>query len=315
MCAGFFVAMPSKADLQDGYLRTSITLEYAWPLFRLSGPQEAVMHLVRASAWGHATRSPGYTCDLRPKEMVAFLEGIWGQAVIYRAIQQLREKTILTEDTSTLTINPRCIQSLPSELLARLDVMIENHNAAKRYSRPQIKAFRHNSTGVEKNSTPVESHYKDRARGEKENKLLSSSFLARETLENAVPNGQQRDDDEQSLQQLQKLKPALLEHASRITRRSQDELAAEIAAVTGRSPRDLALGMARILRGMRSGEIGSIGNLRALLAHASGPNGQWAPLDVAALCSSLVAKAAAPPVDHDAMLAAAIAQQNARRKT
>jgi hypothetical protein len=305
-----------KADLDDGFLRISLTLEYGMPFFQLTKTEEAVMHLVRASAWGHATRSPGYTCDMTPQEMVAYLDFFYCQAAIYRAINGLRAKHILTADEDTIVINPRCLASLPPEVQDRIALRMQTHNDNKRYSRPALKPIKPDSTYVEKNSTYVESHNKERVRGERENKLKSSSYLATKDLENAVPKPQTADDDDFKAQS-QRLRQNLLTLAGKVTRRPEADLAAELDGVGGRTPEQLRLGMARVLSALRAGDLKAVGNLRSLVATASDPNrGGWPNLSqeqIAALAQT-APEAKKPAFDAQAMLAAARALELEQRQ-
>lgn len=307
-----------KADLDDGFARISITLLYALPLFRLSGCEEAVIKLVMASAWGHATRSPGYTCDLSPVEMIDYLDGVFSRPRIYHAIQKLREVTILDSDPDSLTINPAFVKALSPELVERLRVMLDRHNSRKRYSRPVLKPFRsegeitslENKTGSLENKTRL---YKDARAGRERERLKSSSYLTGNNLENTVPNSQTADDEFKA--QSQRLRQELVRLAAQRARKAESELAASIDGITGKTPQDLALGMARLIDRMRADERWGPINLRGLLVTASDPsNGNWGNATVESVLSSLRPVAPAPPpVDQDALYAAARAAEREQR--
>lgn len=303
-----------KADLDDGFARVSITLLYALPLFRLTGCEEAVIKLVMASAWGHATRSPGYTCDLTPVEMLEYLDGIFSQTSIYRAIQSLRDYTILTDDRETLTINPSFIEALEPQLLVRLRVMLDRHNSRKRYSRPELKPFTDDSQKREKNSQKWESHNKERVRGEREKRLKSSSNIAMNILENAVPNSQTADDDDFKAQS-QRLRQELVRLAAQRARRPESEFAAQIDAVVGRTPQELALGMARLIDRMRANAIGAVANLRGLLANASDPKStSWGAATPQSVLAAQPAAPAAPVIDQAAAYAESLRLEREARE-
>lgn len=306
--------MAERARLEDGFQRVSNTLELAYALFDLTGAAEKVLHLIKTSAWGHATRDPGYTCRFSVQQIVAYLSAHVSQASIYRAIQELRDKTILEADPDSLTLNPRCVQALSPQDLVTLGLMMNDHNDMKSYSRPKLVPINPILTDKKNILTDKNRLYKDARAGRERERLKSSSYLTGNNLENTVPNSQTADDDEFKAQS-QRLRQELVRLAAQRARKAESELAASIDGITGKTPHDLALGMARLIDRMRADERWGPINLRGLLVTASDPsNGNWGNATVESVLSSLRPVAQAPqPVDQDALYAAARAAEREQR--
>jgi hypothetical protein len=122
--------------------------------------------------------------------------------------------------------------------------------------------------------------------------------------------------DDELPAQGQKLKAELVRLVARQTRKLDPEILAEIDAVTGRTPRELATGMARLIDKLRTNSLGNLVNLRGLLATASkidNPNWGGATIE-SVLAETRSQPPPKPAVNAEDMLASARALEAAQRQ-
>lgn len=308
--------MADSVDLDDGYSRLANSLLAALHLFDLPASEYDVITLIIMSAFGQATRNPGYTARMEAKDIVTLMPK-HSKSCIYTAIRQLRQRGLLTDDTSSLTLNKACLLSLSPQDQAQHQLILDFHNGRRVYSRPKIQPYRASAETSTKSAETSTRLYKDAHAGRERERLKSSSYQATRDFENPVPNSQTADDDEFKAQS-QRLRQELARLGAQRTRKPEAELLAQIDSITGRTPEELALGMARLIDRMRADDRWGPINLRGLLAVASDPsNRNWGVATAQSVLSQLQTQAPAPPpVDQDALYAAALAaerEQRARR--
>lgn len=303
-----------KADINDGFMRVANTLAAAFPLFGMSASARDVLDLIMLSAWGQATRTPGYVCRRTAAEIVKILSNKYSETHIYHAIRELRKLTILTPDKKTLEIDPYCIKNLSPQDLETYEFILETHNENRVFSRPKIPVFRPTEENRSKTAKNRSRLYKDAHAERERERLKSSSYPATKDLENTVPKA----DDDDFKAQSQRLRQNLLTEAVKVSRRPQADLAAELDGVGGRTPGELRLGMARVLAGLRRGNLRAVVNLRGLVASASDPGrGGWPEMtepEIEALAAASP-QAQKPAIDAEAMLAAARAREAEQRQS
>lgn len=309
--------MADSVDLDDGYSRLANSLLAALHLFRLPASEYDVITLIILSAFGQATRSPGYSSRMSAADIVKLMPGR-DKSCIYAAIRKLRARGLLTQDPDSLTINKACLTFLSPEDQALHGFILDFHNGRRVYSRPKLQPFKASGETTTKSGETTTRLYKDAHAGRERERLKSSSYQATRDFENPVPNSQTTDDDDEFKAQSQRLRQELARLGAQRTRKPEAELLAQIDSITGRTPEELALGMARLIDRMRADDRWGPINLRGLLAVASDPsNRNWGNATAQSVLSQLQTQAPAPPpVDQDALYAAALAaerEQRARR--
>lgn len=306
---------PDKADLDDGFVRIANILLAAFPLFDLTASARAVLDLVVLSAWGQATRSPGYLCRRSAVEIVKLLDGHFSEPRIYHAIRELRTKHLLTPDRKTLTINPQCIAHLSIQDKATLGLIIESHNAERVFSKPRIPVFI--DATVENDRKTVENdslRIKDaRKRVKRVKALTSSSVFNSHSFAQSVPKS---DDDEVKIEK-QKAKlqlcTALALRLNKLSGRPIAEIQNEISGLYGKTDDEIIAGAKRVLRALQLGAVRKVFNARSLIAAAiSNPDDYPPELPLGELLENEIEKKPAVTEPDELAFRKASAEHNAK---
>ncbi len=203
-----------KADLRDGFARTSLTLLWAWACTTFSGLERNILDIVVASAWGRADKKPGYVSMYTRADLVSLFTstGISAKSGVYKALVKILERQVLVMAGEYIAINPHYPAALNPNQLAfvtsakhqhRLTMgslastFVENPDPAES---PKVGG---NSTKVGGNSTFVESPSMKPGVNKKNrvNNLSSSSYVKPEApLNSPKPQADQDDDEFQELE-------------------------------------------------------------------------------------------------------------------
>lgn len=199
-----------KADLRDGFARTSLTLLWAWACTTFSGLERNILDIVVASAWGRADKKPGYVSMYTRADLVSLFTstGISAKSGVYKALVKILERQVLVMAGEYIAINPHYPAALNPNQLAFMtsakhqhrltmgslaSTFVENPDPAES---PKVGG---NSTKVGGNSTFVESPSMKPGLNKKNrvNISSSSSYVKPEApLDSPKPQADQDDDDE-----------------------------------------------------------------------------------------------------------------------
>ncbi|MEE9312194.1 MAG: hypothetical protein V3V10_07240 [Planctomycetota bacterium] len=107
----------SKADLEDGFARISVTLLHAWALLKLSDCAKSCLMILVADTWAVGVRKPGYMSSLNRYALSKKLKLTFGRTSVYESVEKLKKADVVIQDQDGLLgINPDVLSSHSHEL-------------------------------------------------------------------------------------------------------------------------------------------------------------------------------------------------------